>query len=135
MRISGAAAFVAGGASGLGAATARRLSAAGAHVTIADLDEERGGAAPPGVGARLVRADVPDPTQVEAAVASAGELRISVCCAGIGHAEKVAGSRGPHSFDGFERVIRVNLVGTFNVLRLAAAAMLANAPDEQGERG
>jgi NAD(P)-dependent dehydrogenase (short-subunit alcohol dehydrogenase family) len=135
MRIEGASALVAGGASGLGAATARRLSAAGAQVTVADLDEERGRATAEEIGGRFVHADVTDPTQVEAAVASAGELRISVCCAGIGHAEKVAGSRGPHSLDGFERVIRVNLIGTFNVLRLAAAAMLANAPGEQGERG
>ena len=135
MRIEGANALVAGGASGLGAATARRLSTAGAHVTIADLDEERGSETAEEIGGSFVRTDVTDPTQVEAAVASAGELRISVCCAGIGHAEKVAGSRGPHSFDGFERVIRVNLLGTFNVLRLAAARMLANAPDDDGERG
>jgi NAD(P)-dependent dehydrogenase (short-subunit alcohol dehydrogenase family) len=135
MRIEGASALVAGGASGLGAATARRLSAAGADVTIADLDAERGTETAQQIGGRFVQADVTDPTQVEAAVASAGELRISVCCAGIGHAEKVAGSRGPHSFDGFERVIRVNLIGTFNVLRLAAAAMLANEPTEHGERG
>jgi NAD(P)-dependent dehydrogenase (short-subunit alcohol dehydrogenase family) len=135
MRIEGANALVAGGASGLGAATARRLGAAGAHVTIADLDEERGSATADEIGGCFVRTDVTDPTQVEAAVATAGDLRISVCCAGIGHAEKVAGSRGPHQPDGFERVIRVNLIGTFNVLRLAAAAMLANAPDDNGERG
>jgi NAD(P)-dependent dehydrogenase (short-subunit alcohol dehydrogenase family) len=135
MRIEGVDALVAGGASGLGAATARRLSAAGAHVTIADVDEDRGRATAEEIGGRFVAADVTDPTHVEAAVASAGELRIAVCCAGIGHAEKVAGSRGPHSFDGFERVIRVNLLGTFNVLRLSAAAMLANEPGEQGERG
>jgi NAD(P)-dependent dehydrogenase (short-subunit alcohol dehydrogenase family) len=62
-------------------------------------------------------------------------VRISICCAGIGWAEKVAGSRGPHSYDPFETVIRVNLIGTFNVLRLAAAAMIANEPDSNGERG
>jgi NAD(P)-dependent dehydrogenase (short-subunit alcohol dehydrogenase family) len=135
MRIEGASALVAGGASGLGAATARRLSAAGAQVTVADVDAERGRATATEVGGRFVQTDVTDPTQVEAAVASAGELRVSVCCAGIGHAEKVAGRRGPHGLDGFERVIRVNLIGTFNVLRLAAAAMLANDPGEQGERG
>ncbi len=83
----------------------------------------------------FVATDVTDPTQVEAAVvAAAGEdgLRISVCCAGIGPAEKIAGRKGPHAFETFETVIRVNLIGSFNVLRLAAAAMLANTPDERG---
>jgi NAD(P)-dependent dehydrogenase (short-subunit alcohol dehydrogenase family) len=135
MRIEGANALVAGGASGLGAATARRLAAAGAHVTIADLNEERGSATASEVGGAFVRTDVTDPTEVEAAVATAGGIRISVCCAGIGHAEKVAGSRGPHDLEAFARVIRVNLIGTFNVLRLAAAAMLTNEPDAEGERG
>jgi NAD(P)-dependent dehydrogenase (short-subunit alcohol dehydrogenase family) len=135
MDIDGVNALVAGGASGLGAATARRLAAAGAHVTIADLDAERGEATAEEIGGRFVRTDVTDPAQVEAAVAAAGAIRISVCCAGIGHAEKVAGSRGPHDLEAFARVIRVNLIGTFNVLRLASAAMLANAPDENGERG
>jgi NAD(P)-dependent dehydrogenase (short-subunit alcohol dehydrogenase family) len=72
---------------------------------------------------------------VRAAVEAAGELRISVCCAGIGWAEKTAGGRGPHRFEPFAAVIRVNVIGTFNVLRLAAAAMLANEPDGEGERG
>jgi NAD(P)-dependent dehydrogenase (short-subunit alcohol dehydrogenase family) len=135
MKIEGVSALVAGGASGLGAATARRLAGAGAQVTIADLDQERGQATAGEIGARFVKADVTDPAEVEAAVVAAGEIRISVCCAGIGHAEKVAGGRGPHGLDGFERVIRVNLIGTFNVLRLAAAAMLANEPGDQGERG
>jgi NAD(P)-dependent dehydrogenase (short-subunit alcohol dehydrogenase family) len=138
MRIEGVNALVAGGASGLGAATARRLSEAGAHVTIADLNPERGAETAREIGAEFVAADVTDATQVEAAVTrAAGDagLRISVCCAGIAWAEKVAGSRGPHQLDPFETVIRVNLIGTFNVLRLAAAAMLANAPDDEGERG
>ena len=73
--------------------------------------------------------------QVAAAVEAAGELRISVCCAGIGWAEKAAGKRGPHALDPFRTVIAVNLIGTFNVLRLAAAAMLANEPDDGGEAG
>ena len=138
MQIEGVNALVAGGASGLGAATARRLHDAGANVTIADLNAERGAALAEELGASFVATDVTDPTHVEAAVvAAAGEdgLRISVCCAGIGPAEKVAGRKGPHSFETFETVIRVNLIGSFNVLRLAAAAMLANTPDEQGERG
>ena len=135
MRIEGANALVAGGASGLGAATARRLRAGGAGVVIADLNAERGGALAGELGARFVPCDVTDAAQVERAVEAAGPLRISVCCAGIGWAEKTAGRRGPHSFDPFEAVVRVNLIGTFNVLRLAAAAMLANEPDEEGERG
>jgi 3-hydroxyacyl-CoA dehydrogenase / 3-hydroxy-2-methylbutyryl-CoA dehydrogenase len=137
MRIEGSRALVAGGASGLGAATARRLHAAGAHVTIADLDAERGEAVAAELGERAAFAacDVTKPDQVEAAVAAAGEVRISVCCAGIGWAEKTAGRRGPHALEPFQTVVAVNLIGTFNVLRLAATAMLANEPDAEGERG
>jgi 3-hydroxyacyl-CoA dehydrogenase/3-hydroxy-2-methylbutyryl-CoA dehydrogenase len=135
MRIEGAGALVAGGASGLGAATARRLAAAGARVTIADLNAENGEALAAELGAGFAACDVTDADQVEAAVRAAGELRISVCCAGVGWAEKTAGRRGPHSFEPFQTVITVNLIGTFNVLRLAAAAMLASKPDGEGERG
>ena len=137
MRIEGASALVAGGASGLGAATARRLHAAGATVTIADLDAERGEALAAELGDRasFIACDVTQPEQVETAVRAAGELRISVCCAGIGWAEKVAGRSGAHALEPFQTVIGVNLIGTFNVLRLAAAAMLANRPDEGGEAG
>jgi len=135
MNIEGVNALVAGGASGLGAATARALNAAGANVTIADLNAEAGQALADELDARFVATDVTDPAQVEAAVAAAGELRVSVCCAGIGHAEKTAGRKGAHAFDAFERVIRVNLLGTFNVLRVAANAMLANEPSSSGERG
>ena len=138
MRIEGTNALVAGGASGLGAATARRLQAGGASVTIADLNAEKGEALARELGARFVTCDVTEPEQVEAAVAAArgdGELRISVTCAGVGWAEKVAGKRGPHQLDPFRITVGVNLIGTFNVLRLAAAAMLANEPDEGGECG
>jgi NAD(P)-dependent dehydrogenase (short-subunit alcohol dehydrogenase family) len=141
MLIEGAGALVAGGASGLGAATARRLHAAGAHVTIADLNAEAGAAVAAELGDRAAFAacDVTDEAQVQAAVAAAagqpGGLRISVCCAGIGWAERTAGRRGPHALEPFQTVVAVNLVGTFNVLRLAAAAMLANEPDAEGERG
>jgi 3-hydroxyacyl-CoA dehydrogenase / 3-hydroxy-2-methylbutyryl-CoA dehydrogenase len=139
--MEGSSALVAGGASGLGAATARLLHARGARVVIADLSEERGRglAAELGDPARFVAADMTDPDAVQQAVAAAAEhpegLRISVCCAGIGWAERVAGRRGAHALEPFEQVIRVNLIGTFNVLRLAATAMLANEPAESGERG
>src|SRR3954462_7250100 len=120
MRIEGVNALVAGGASGLGAATARRLHAAGARLTIADLNPERGAALADELGARFVETDVTDADQVQAAVdaAAGGEgLRVSGGGAGIAWAEKVAGSRGPHPLEPFETVIRVNLIGTFNVLR------------------
>jgi NAD(P)-dependent dehydrogenase (short-subunit alcohol dehydrogenase family) len=141
MRVDGSNALVAGGASGLGEATARLLHEHGAAVTIADLNEEQGAALAQelGDGARFVKADVTSENEVQAAVAAAAEdeggLRISVCCAGVGWAEKVAGKRGPHQLTPFETVIRINLVGTFNVLRFAATAMLANDPDGEGERG
>src|SRR3954451_19421953 len=135
MDIEGVDALVAGGGSGRAAATARALHAAGANVTIADLDRERGAALADELGAIFVAAGVTDQEQGAAGVQAAGALRIPVCCAGIGWAEKVAGRNGAHAFEPFETVIRVNLLGTFNVLRLAAEAMLANTPDEQGERG
>jgi NAD(P)-dependent dehydrogenase (short-subunit alcohol dehydrogenase family) len=135
MRTEGASALVAGGASGLGAATARRLAAGGASVTIADVNAEAGQALADELGARFVACDVTDEAQVRAAVEAAEGLRVSVCCAGIGWAEKAAGKRGAHALEPFRKVIAVNLIGTFNVLRLAAEAMLANAPDEGGECG
>src|SRR5947209_18300585 len=129
MEIAGSGALVIGGASGLGEATARRLKAEGAQVVIADLNEERGNALVDelGDGAHFVRADVTDPEQIGHAVSAArelpGGLRISVCCAGIGWAERVASGRGAHGLEPFATVIGVNLIGTFNALRLAAAAM------------
>jgi NAD(P)-dependent dehydrogenase (short-subunit alcohol dehydrogenase family) len=139
MQVDGSGALVSGGASGLGEATARLLRARGAEVVIADLNEDNGRALADELGARFVRADVTEPGQVQeavnAAAATAAGLRISVCCAGIGWAERVATGRGPHSLEPFETVIRVNLIGTFNVLRFAAAAMLENEPTAGGERG
>ncbi|MDQ6821563.1 MAG: SDR family NAD(P)-dependent oxidoreductase [Actinomycetota bacterium] len=141
MRIEGSSALVAGGASGLGAATVRLLHERGARVVIADLSEEHGQALAGELGdlVQFVAADVTDADSLQRAVAAAaseqGGLRISVCCAGIGWAERVAGRPGAHAFEPFEHVIRVNLIGTFNVLRLAAAAMLANEPAESGHRG
>jgi len=139
MRIDGAGALVAGGASGLGAATARALATAGARVVIADRDADLGAELAKEIGGRFVAADVTDADAVAAAVDLAagtdGGLRISVCCAGIGWAERLARSRGPHDLDHFATVISVNLVGTFNVLRTAAAAMIENEPDPGEERG
>jgi len=141
MRISGSGAFVAGGASGLGEATVRHLHGAGAQVLIADINGERGAALAGELGERVrfIHTDVTNEDSVAAAVAAAakadGGLRISVCCAGIGHGERVAGRRGAHQLAPFERVIAVNLFGTFNVLRFAGAAMLAGEPQDSGERG
>jgi NAD(P)-dependent dehydrogenase (short-subunit alcohol dehydrogenase family) len=141
MRIDGSSTLVAGGASGLGAATVRTLHAAGATVTIADLNAERGAAlaAELGDGAGFRETDVTDGSSVQAAVdaaaAAPGGLRIAVCCAGIGWAQRVAGRHGPHDQTAFEKVIAVNLVGTFNVIRLAATAMMAVEPLASGERG
>ena len=141
MRIEGSSAIVVGGASGLGEATARRLHAHGANVTIADVNADKGQALAQELGARFASCDVREETQVEAAVKQAAEaeggLRIAVCCAGIGWAQKVAGSKGPHPLMPFEVTIQINLIGTFNVLRYATAAMIANdaAPEDDGERG
>jgi NAD(P)-dependent dehydrogenase (short-subunit alcohol dehydrogenase family) len=138
VRIEDASALVAGGASGLGEATARRLRDAGAALTIADLNQDRGSALADELGARFVKADVTNEDEVRAAVEAAvegGPLRISVTCAGVGWAEKTAGKRGPHQLQPFETVVGINLIGTFNVLRFAAAAMLENEPLEHGERG
>jgi 3-hydroxyacyl-CoA dehydrogenase / 3-hydroxy-2-methylbutyryl-CoA dehydrogenase len=141
MELAGAGVLVAGGASGLGAATARALAAAGASVTIADLNAEKGEALADelGAGTSFVEADVSAEAAVSAAVERAAAadrgLRVSVCCAGIGWAERVAHKGGPHSLEFFSNVVKVNLVGTFNVLRLATAAMSENEPDGEGERG
>ena len=141
MRIEGSGALVAGGASGLGAATVRRLHDAGARVVIADLNPDKGEALAGELGERaaFVEADVTDEGAVRAAVDAAagaeGGLRISVCCAGIGWAQRTTGKRGPHDLELFSNVVKVNLIGTFNVLRLAATAMNENEPDEGGERG
>jgi 3-hydroxyacyl-CoA dehydrogenase / 3-hydroxy-2-methylbutyryl-CoA dehydrogenase len=139
VRIEGASALVAGGASGLGEATARRLHDEGATVVIADLNAERGEALAAELGdrARFVEANVTEADAVQAAVDAAAEggLRISVCCAGIGWAQRTTSKHGPHDLEVFSNVVGVNLIGTFNVLRLAATAMAANDPDGGGERG
>jgi 3-hydroxyacyl-CoA dehydrogenase/3-hydroxy-2-methylbutyryl-CoA dehydrogenase len=141
MRIDATGALVAGGASGLGEATVRKLHAAGASVTIADLNAERGSALADELGdrARFCLTDVTDGDSVQAAVDAAAVgadgLRIAICCAGIGWAQRVAGRNGPHDQTEFEKVIAVNLIGTFNVIRLAATAMIGAEPLPSGERG
>jgi NAD(P)-dependent dehydrogenase (short-subunit alcohol dehydrogenase family) len=141
MQINEAGAIVSGGASGLGEATARWLAAAGAAVTVLDFNGEKGEALAKELGgpAKFVKADVTNAEQVAEAVAAAGEdvpLRIAVNCAGTGDALRTIGRDGtPHDLDRFMRVININLVGTFNTLRYAAAAMAGNEPLEDGERG
>ena len=130
---------MAGGASGLGAATSRALAGAGAEVVIADLNAEKGEALAGEIGGAFLAVDVTDADAVGRAVERAAEgqggLGVSVCCAGIGWAERTAHKGGPHNLEYFSNVVGVNLVGTFNVLRLAAAAMSENEPDAEGERG
>jgi NAD(P)-dependent dehydrogenase (short-subunit alcohol dehydrogenase family) len=139
MDIDGSAAIVVGGASGLGEATVRRLHGGGASVTIADVNTDKGEALARELGLPFVACDVREEAQVQAAVeaaaASDGGLRICVCCAGTGWAQKVAGSKGPHPLLPFETIIAINLIGTFNALRFSASAMIANAPLDDGERG
>jgi 3-hydroxyacyl-CoA dehydrogenase / 3-hydroxy-2-methylbutyryl-CoA dehydrogenase len=141
MQIDSAGALVSGGASGLGEATVRHLHGAGAHVVIADLNREKGEglAAELGERARFHEVNVTDPDAVEVAVAAASEapagLRIAVGCAGIGWAQRVTGKQGPHPLDLFENVVEVNLVGMFNLMRLATTAMNGNDADPEGERG
>lgn len=139
MRLDGCSAIVTGGASGLGNATARALIDGGAHVVILDLPTSEGEKAATALGpnARFIAADVTDEEQVQAAVDTASALaplRVVVNCAGIATAEKVLGRDGLIPLDHFERVIRVNLIGTFNVVRLAAAAIAETEPVGE-ERG
>ncbi len=139
MKTEGSSALVVGGASGLGEATVRELHGRGALVTIADVNAEKGEALGAELGLEFIVCDVREEEQVQAAVeraaAAAGGLRIAVCCAGTGWAQKVAGSKGPHPLLPFETIISINLIGTFNALRFASAAMIANEPLEDGERG
>lgn len=141
MKLDGIGAFISGGASGLGEATARLLVERGARVAIADVNDEKANALATELGdsAHAFHADVTDEGEVEAAVAGArealGELRLAVGCAGVGWAERTVSKRGPAQLQPFETVVRVNLIGMFNVLRLCAAAMNDNEPGPEGERG
>ncbi|MPY94403.1 MAG: SDR family NAD(P)-dependent oxidoreductase [Acidimicrobiia bacterium] len=139
MQIEGVSAIVTGGASGLGEATSRLFAAEGARVVIVDLQDERGSAVASEVGGVYVRADVTDPDQFSDAVRAAsdmGPLRVLVNCAGIGWAARTIDREGtPHDLAQFTKVVSVNLIGSFNCLRLAASAISATEPLEHGERG
>ena len=133
MEIEGHTFLVAGGGSGLGAATADMLLKAGANVVVADLKRD----ATDG-GARFVETDVSDEGSVKAAMETAlrdGPIHGAVNCAGVAIADKALGRDGPHSLGSFSKVVQVNLIGTFNVVRLAAEAMAGNEPGEDGGRG
>jgi len=141
MQLENKGVLVTGGASGLGEACARLLIQGGAKVTIADLNGEAGTALAQALGqtAHFVQTNVTDEESMQAAVRAAvehaGNLHILINCAGIGLADRTIGKEGPASLSGFVRVIQVNLIGTFNAIRLAAAAMADNTPNEGGERG
>ena len=141
MEVRGSSFIVTGGASGLGAASARMIVDGGGRVVIADLKDDEGHALASQLGdaSTFVRTDVTDEASGKAAVAVAlgafGGLQGLVNCAGIVHGEKVVGKEGPHSLAGFVRAITINLVGTFNLIRLAADAMAKNTPNGGGERG
>lgn len=138
MDIQGNVFIITGGASGLGAGTAQMLAGAGGKVVIADLNEAAGTALASKLGGQFVKCDVASKSDGQAAVDAAlklGRLSGLVNCAGIAVASKTVGKNGPHPLDAFEKTIRVNLIGTFNMIRLAAAAMVQNTPDAEGERG
>jgi len=139
MDISGASGVVTGGASGLGAATARRLAASGARVVVADLQDDLGGAVADQVDGVFIHADVTETADVSTAVAAAAELgpvRILVNCAGIGIPARTLNRDGePHELGLFQKIIDINLVGSFNCIRIAAAEMARADPLDDGERG
>jgi NAD(P)-dependent dehydrogenase (short-subunit alcohol dehydrogenase family) len=139
MDIKGQAAIVTGGASGLGAATARALAAAGAKVAVFDVNDTGAAGIARDIGGIGVACDVGNAGSAEAAIAKAkaahGVARVLVNCAGIGPAKRIVGRDGPMPLEDFERVIRINLIGTFNMMRLAAADMQTAEPFADGERG
>jgi NAD(P)-dependent dehydrogenase (short-subunit alcohol dehydrogenase family) len=140
--VNGASAIVTGGASGIGAASARQLAARGARVVVADLQADRGIALADDIGGIFVSVDVTDTEQIEAAIDAAlelGPLRVLVNSAGIGGAQRTIGKDGEfasaHNLDSYKKVVAVNLIGTFDCIRLAATAMSRNEPMDSGERG
>ena len=141
MDIQGRVALVAGGSSGLGAACARTLNQSGAKVVIADVNKDGGEklASELGSDARFAHTDVTSEESVQGAVQLAtttfGSLHVAINCAGVGTAERVLGKSGPHSYEHFNKVIRINLIGTFNVIRIAAHTIAQGDPGPEGERG
>ncbi|MBM9464413.1 SDR family oxidoreductase [Aeromicrobium sp. YIM 150415] len=142
MDIAGASAIVTGGASGIGAAVARQLHERGALVVVADLNEDAGQALAQEIGGVFIRVDVTDTEQIKTAIAAAEELaplRVLVNSAGIGWAQRTIGRDGTyesaHDLDAYKKVISINLIGTFDAMRLAATAISRNEPLESGERG
>ena len=141
MELQGSVAIVTGGASGLGEATTRRFVDAGAAVVIVDMNAEKGAALADELGdaVQFAQADVANPEQVQAAVDAAtakGPLRVAVNCAGTGWVGRLVNRDGsPHDLDVFKKILEINLIGTFNVCRLAASAMAAQEPNDGGERG
>jgi NAD(P)-dependent dehydrogenase (short-subunit alcohol dehydrogenase family) len=141
LRVENSTFFVTGGGSGLGAATALLLAENGAQVVLADVDEESGEqmASQIGNGTKFIRTDVTDEASVQDALDSVvetfGSLSGVVNCAGIGPAARVVGKKGVHDLGLFTRTVEINLVGTFNVIRLAAVRLAGNEPDDEGERG
>ncbi|MBL8376275.1 MAG: 3-hydroxyacyl-CoA dehydrogenase [Burkholderiales bacterium] len=139
MQVSGAVVLVTGGASGLGAATARNLAAAGAKIALADLNVEAGEKLAAELGGVFARCDVANAADgqaaVDATVARFGRIDGLVNCAGVGGAQKTVGKDGPADLAKFARVININLIGSFNMIRLAATVMLKNTPNAGGERG
>ena len=138
MQIAGKVFIVTGGASGLGEGTARHLSSLGGRVLVADMKADAGQALAAEIGAEFVRCDVSSEADGQAVVQRACELGCLaglVNCAGIALAEKTVGKNGPHELALFAKTLQVNLLGSFNMIRLAAAAMSRNAPEPSGERG
>ena len=141
MQIKNTTALVTGGASGLGAATVRALHAAGGNVAIVDLQEDKGQALAKELGGRAIfaKADVSSEADMQAAVKAAiskfGGLQHAICCAGIGWAQRIIGKEGPMPMKPFEKVIQVNLIGSFNTIRLCAAEIAKATPNGEGERG
>jgi NAD(P)-dependent dehydrogenase (short-subunit alcohol dehydrogenase family) len=141
MQLRGSTFVISGGASGLGAASARMAVEGGGHVVIADVNDDAGNALARDIGgaSRFVHTDVTDEASAQACVQAAldafGAVHALVNCAGIVHGERVLGKEGPHALASFVRAVNINLVGTFNLIRLAAQAMAKNAPNGEGERG
>ncbi|MCG7623423.1 SDR family NAD(P)-dependent oxidoreductase [Epibacterium sp. Ofav1-8] len=139
MKLATTRAVVTGGASGLGEATARHFRSAGAEVTILDRDVDRGTKIAESIGAHFAETDVTSEDSVGAAIALAvekmGGLSAAVNCAGIAHAIKTVGRDGPHPLGAFQKTVDINLVGSFNVSRLAAAEIAKNSPEADGARG